>query len=519
MFKKVLIANRGEIAVRIIRACRELGISPVAIFSEIDVDSLHVRMADEAVCVGPAPSTQSYLNIPAIIEAARQTGTEAIHPGYGFLAENARFARAVRDANLIFIGPTPEAMEVMGSKIAARRAAVDAGVPIVPGTVEPLTSLSELRRIAEQFGFPVMLKAAAGGGGKGMRLVSSPTQLGSAFETAQAEAASAFGDSSLYLEKAVERPRHIEIQIFADSHGNVVHLGERECSIQRRHQKVIEECPSPINDANLRNQMGEAAKKLARAVEYTGAGTVEFLVSDTTRKFYFLEMNTRLQVEHPVTELVTGFDLVREQFRVASGEALSFTQEQVAWHGHAIECRIYAEDPENNFFPSPGRITNLREPSGPGVRVDSGVQLYSEVSIYYDPMVAKLAVWGTTREEAIDRLARALDEYSLTGITSTLPFFRRVVKDPEFVAGKLDTGFIPRFNQRQAEANVQSNTAVEADLAMIAAALEYTKNQQRRTSVTMSGSGLASRWKMSVRQALATEQIFKNKRLKKTVKR
>ena len=505
MFKKVLIANRGEIAVRIMRACRELGISPVAIFSEVDVDSYHVRVADEAVCVGPAPSIQSYLNIPAIIEAATKTKSDAIHPGYGFLAENAQFAREVTNAGLIFVGPTPEAMEVMGSKITARRAAVDAGVPIVPGTVEPLTSLADAKSVAEQFGYPVMLKAAAGGGGKGMRLVESSTELASAFETAQAEAAAAFADSSLYLEKAVERPRHIEIQVFADTHGNVVHLGERECSIQRRHQKVIEECPSPINDADLRQRMGEAAKTLARAVQYTGAGTVEFLLSDTTREFYFLEMNTRLQVEHPVTELVTGFDLVREQFRAADGEPLSFKQEDIAWRGHAIECRIYAEDPDNNFFPSPGRISYLREPSGPGIRVDSGVQMGSDVSIHYDPMVAKLAVWGSNRLEAIDRLTRALDEYTVTGITTTLPFFREVVKDEEFVAAKLDTGFIPRFNQRQASRETKSTSAIETDLAMIAAALHFNRSQQRRITPLVVKS---SRWKVAGRQASLNANTF-----------
>lgn len=497
MFKKVLIANRGEIAVRILRACREMGISPVAIFSEVDVDSLHVRMADEAVCVGPAASIQSYLNIPAVIEAAKKTKSEAIHPGYGFLAENAQFARAVTEAGLIFVGPTPNAMEVMGSKITARRAAADAGVPIVPGTVEPLTSLADAKTTAEQFGYPVMLKASAGGGGKGMRLVESPTNLASSFETAKAEASAAFGDSSLYLEKAVERPRHIEIQVFADTHGSVVHLGERECSIQRRHQKVIEECPSPINDSSLRHRMGEAAKTLARAVQYTGAGTVEFLLSDTTREFYFLEMNTRLQVEHPVTELVTGLDLVREQFRVANGEPLSFKQEDVEWRGHAIECRIYAEDPDNNFFPSPGRISYLREPSGPGVRVDSGVQTHSEVSIHYDPMVAKLAIWGSTRSEAIDRLARALDEYTVTGITTTLPFFRDVVKDAEFIDARLDTGFIPRFNERQS-AQTKSTPVVETDLAIIAAALRFLRGQERRiTPVALK----SSRWKLAGRRS------------------
>src|SRR6185295_7977608 len=432
MFKKILIANRGEIAVRIIRSCRELGISVVTIYSDADAKGLHVRMADEAVCVGPAPSSQSYLNIDAIIAAAKSTGAEAVHPGYGFLAENADFAQAVLSAGLTFIGPSPDAMEVMGSKTSARRAAVEAGVPIVPGTVEPLSSFSETKTTANEFGYPVMLKAAAGGGGKGMRLVRSDEELLSAFETAQAEAASAFGDSSIYLEKAVERPRHIEIQIFADSHENVVHLGERECSIQRRHQKVIEECPSPINDSRLRQQMGAAAVKLARAVNYVGAGTVEFLVADETRDFYFLEMNTRLQVEHPVTELVTGIDLVREQITVAAGVPLSFRQEEIRWQGHAIECRVYAEDPENNFFPSPGTINYLRVPFGPGIRDDSGVELNSEVSIYYDPLISKLAAWGRSRDEAIDRLRRALDEYEVGGIKTTLPFFREIVRDEEF---------------------------------------------------------------------------------------
>ena len=490
MFGKVVIANRGEIAIRIIRACRELGVKPVAIYSEADAESLHVRMADEAVCVGPAASRESYLKIDAIVAAAIATKAEAIHPGYGFLAESAEFARAVTSAGLTFIGPTPEAMEIMGSKTSARRAAVEAGVPIVPGTVESLASLEEASATAEKFGYPVMLKAAAGGGGKGMRLVTDSHELRSAFETAQAEAAAAFGDSSLYIEKAVERPRHIEIQIFADNHGNVVHLGERECSIQRRHQKVIEECPSPINDPELRRRMGEAAMKIGRAVNYTGAGTVEFLFSDVTHDFYFLEMNTRLQVEHPVTELVTGFDLVREQISVATGERLSFTQDDVQWLGHAIECRIYAEDPANNFFPSPGTITHLREPSGPGIRIDSGVTRLSEVSIHYDPMIAKLAVWGRTRGEAIDRLRRGLDEYEVSGIITTLPFFREVVRDDEFIAGRLDTGFIGRFNERQMVSETPS--VVETDLALIAASLTYHKRQQRASMTTRT---VQSRWK------------------------
>ena len=496
MFRKVLIANRGEIAVRIIRTCRELGIKAVAIYSEPDAESLHVRMADEAVCVGPASSSQSYLKIEAIVAAAVAVNAEAVHPGYGFLAESAEFARAVTSAGLTFIGPGAEAMEIMGSKTSARRAAVEAGVSIVPGTVEPLRSFEEASTTAEKFGYPVMLKAAAGGGGKGMRLVTDSADLRSAFETAQAEAAAAFGDSSLYLEKAVERPRHIEIQIFGDAHGNVVHLGERECSIQRRHQKVIEECPSPINDPDLRRRMGEAAVKIGRAVNYTGAGTVEFLLSDATRDFYFLEMNTRLQVEHPVTELVTGRDLVREQFFVANGEPLSFTQEDVHWQGHAIECRIYAEDPANNFFPSPGTITHLQEPAGPGVRIDSGVTRFSEVSIHYDPMIAKLAVWGPTRSEAIDRLRRALDEYEVSGITTTLPFFREVVRDEEFIDGRLDTGFIARFNERRTPAD-DATPSVEADVAAIAAALSYAGRQQQPSSAI----AVHSRWKMAGRNA------------------
>ena len=499
MFRKVLIANRGEIAIRIIRTCRELGIKAVAIYSEADAESLHMRMADEAVCVGPAASRESYLKIDAIVAAAIAVKAEAIHPGYGFLAESAEFARAVTSAGLTFIGPTPDAMEIMGSKTSARRAAVEAGVPIVPGTVERLVSLEEASVTAEKFGFPVMLKAAAGGGGKGMRLVTDKQDLRSAFETAQAEAAAAFGDSSLYLEKAVERPRHIEIQIFADNHGNVVHLGERECSIQRRHQKVIEECPSPINDPDLRRRMGEAAVKIGRAVNYTGAGTVEFLFSDSTREFYFLEMNTRLQVEHPVTELVTGFDLVREQFLVATGERLSFKQEDIEWQGHAIECRIYAEDPANNFFPSPGTITHLREPSGPGIRIDSGVTRLSEVSIHYDPMIAKLAAWGRTRQEAIDRLRRALDEYDVSGITTTLPFFREIVRDDEFISGRLDTGFITRFNERRGTASDVAST-VEADLAAIAAAFNYLKRRQR-ASLTSAMQVPKSRWSSKWRES------------------
>ncbi len=503
MFRRILIANRGEIAVRIIRACRDLGVTPVAVFSEADANALHVRMSDEACCIGPAPSAQSYLNIEAIIAATRKSGAEAIHPGYGFLAENPNFARAVAAAGLTFIGPAPEAMEVMGSKTSARRAATAAGVSVVPGTTESLQTFAEARETAARFGYPVMLKAAAGGGGKGMRQVTSEDELRSAFDTAQAEALSAFGKQEIYLEKVVERPRHIEIQLFADQHGNVVHLGERECSIQRRHQKVIEECPSPINDPSLRERMGAAAIKIAEAVNYIGAGTVEFLFSDATREFYFLEMNTRLQVEHPVTELVTGLDLVREQITVAAGARLSFKQEDVQWRGHAIECRVYAEDPENNFFPSPGKITFLRVPSGPGIRDDGGVSEGDEVSIHYDPMISKLVAWGRTRAEAIDRLRRALDEYVVAGIKTTLPFFREIVRDEEFIDGRLDTGFIARFNERRRERGHPARSGREArtdrDIAIIAAALAYARAQRNASPNNRPAD--QSKWKLAGRAA------------------
>jgi acetyl-CoA carboxylase, biotin carboxylase subunit len=505
MFRKILIANRGEIAVRVIRACREMNISPVAVFSEADRGALHVRMADEAYELGPAPSIESYLRIDKVIEAALTTGAEAIHPGYGFLAENAAFARAVRDAGLTFIGPGIAALESMGSKTSARLVATEAGVPVVPGTTRPLESVAEAGETAARFGYPIMLKASAGGGGKGMRMVASERELASALDTARSEAAAAFGNSDVYLEKAIGRPRHIEIQIFADQHGNFVHLGERECSIQRRHQKVIEECPSPINDLELRARMGEAAIKAARAVDYVGAGTVEFLLDDETRDFYFLEMNTRLQVEHPVTELVTGIDLVREQINVAAGLPLSFRQQEVKWNGHAIECRVYAEDPANNFLPSPGKISRLRVPSGPGVRDDSGVTEGAEVSIYYDPMVSKLAAWGRTRSEAIDRLRRALDEYDVAGIKTTLPFFRAIVRDPEFIEGKLDTGFIPRFLERtdpssSGSCNKDDSQEAEAcDMAIIAAAIDYQTRQKRLPAVTGTPSGSTSRWRLAGR--------------------
>ncbi|MBK9439048.1 MAG: acetyl-CoA carboxylase biotin carboxylase subunit [Chloracidobacterium sp.] len=497
MFKKILIANRGEIACRVIRTCREMKIGTIAVYSDADKDALHVRMADEAYNIGPPASAQSYLSAEKIIEVAIRAGAEAIHPGYGFMSENAEFVREVTKAGITFIGPPPEAMEGLGGKMSARKIAIGADVPIVPGTTEPLASFEEAKTTAAAIGYPVMLKASAGGGGKGMRLVFNESELKSALEGAQSEALAGFGDDAVYVEKAVVRPRHIEIQVFSDTHGNHVYLGERECSIQRRHQKVVEEAPSPINSAELRKAMGECAIKVSKAVNYVGAGTVEFLVSDLDKSFYFLEMNTRLQVEHPVTELVTGFDLVREQINVAWGEKLSFTQDDVSIRGHAIECRVYAEDPETNFMPSPGRIERLRLPHGPGVRDDGGVYEGADVSIYYDPMISKLAVHGRTRHEAIDRMRRALMEYEVGGIKTTLPFFRALMEDEEFIAGNLDTGFIPRFNERRKPAEISES---DKDLAVIAAALAY---QMRGAQVTsdVGQQNVQSRWAMSGRRS------------------
>ncbi len=499
MFKKILIANRGEIACRVMRACREMKIGTVAVYSDADKDAMHVRMADEAFHIGPPPSSESYLRWEKIIEVAKNAGAEAIHPGYGFLSENAEFVREVTKAGITFIGPPPEAMESMGGKMSARKIAIAAGVPVVPGTTEPLTSYDDAKETAAKFGYPVMLKASAGGGGKGMRLVMDESELKSALENSQSEALASFGDDAVYIEKAVVRPRHIEIQVFSDKHGNHVHLGERECSIQRRHQKVVEEAPSPINSAELRAEMGACAVKVAKAVDYVGAGTVEFLVSDLDRSFYFLEMNTRLQVEHPVTELVTGIDLVREQIRVAWGEKLSFTQEDVVLKGHAIECRVYAEDPENNFLPSPGKITRLRLPQGPGVRDDGGVYEGAEVSIFYDPMISKFAVFGKDRAEAIDRMRRALMEYEIGGIKTTLAFFREIMVDEEFIEGKLDTGFIPRFNERKKATEIDKTTS---DIAMIGAALAYSKKQKSANVSENGDKAKISKWVLSGREAL-----------------
>ncbi|MCB1024500.1 MAG: acetyl-CoA carboxylase biotin carboxylase subunit [Acidobacteria bacterium] len=503
MFKKILIANRGEIAVRIIRACREMGIATVAVYSEADSDALHVRMADEAYLVGKAPSNESYLRWEKILEVAKDSNTDAIHPGYGFLSENAEFVRNVGRAGITFIGPSPEAMEAMGGKISARKIAIEADVPVVPGTTAPLKDFEDAKAVAESFGYPVMLKASAGGGGKGMRLVSEESELKSALENSKAEALASFGDDAVYVEKAVLLPRHIEIQIISDSHGNYVHLGERECSIQRRHQKVIEEAPSPINDADLRERMGAEAIKVARAVDYVGAGTVEFLLSDADRSFYFLEMNTRLQVEHPVTELVTGIDIVREQIRIANGEKLSFDQSDISIKGHAIECRVYAEDPENNFLPSPGKITRLRLPQGNGVRDDGGVYEGSEVSIYYDPMISKLCAYGRDRTEAIERMRRALREYEVGGIKTTLPFFREIMEDEVFIKGNLDTGFIAAFNERKKE---KESDETNRDMAIIAAALAFSDRQRSTSKQNVEGEK-PSKWKLSGRMAVRRNRI------------
>jgi acetyl-CoA carboxylase biotin carboxylase subunit len=466
MFKKILIANRGEIAVRVIRACRELQIPSVAVYSDVDRASLHVRKADEAYHIGRPAAAESYLNVTKILDVAKRSGADAIHPGYGFLSENAKFAQACADAGVKFIGPTAASMEMMGSKTRARQEMEKAGVPFVPGTSRGLESPGEAEQVAAGIGYPVMLKAAAGGGGKGMRLVHTREELKPALEAAQSEAERAFGDGEVYIEKAIINPRHIEMQVLADEHGNTVYLGERECSIQRRHQKVMEESPSPIVDADMRQRMGEVAVRVARAAGYTNAGTVEFLV-DQERNFYFLEMNTRLQVEHPVTELITGLDLVHLQIRIAAGESLPFQQEDIRIRGHAIECRIYAEDPDNNYFPSPGKITLLLQPSGPGIRRDSGMYEGWTVPIDYDPLLAKLIGYGTDRTQAISRLTRALHEYFVGGIKTNISLFRRILTDADFQAGKLDTGYLDRL----LKSKPPEMRGEDAEVAAIAAGL------------------------------------------------
>ncbi|MEX1184984.1 MAG: acetyl-CoA carboxylase biotin carboxylase subunit [Gemmatimonadaceae bacterium] len=442
MFKKVLIANRGEIALRVIRACRELGIQTVAVYSEADRESLHVRFADDDVCIGPPPGRDSYLKIPRLIAAAEITGADAIHPGYGFLAENAEFAETCAASNIEFIGPTPAQIRVMGDKAAARKAMQDVGVPIIPGTPGPVDDVDEALKYAKEIGFPVIIKASAGGGGKGMRVAKDAEDFARSFQLARSEALSAFGNADVYVEKYLERPRHIEFQVVGDRHGNVVHLGERDCSVQRRHQKLIEEAPSPALNAELRAQMGDAAVRGAKAIEYVGVGTIEMLLNED-RSFYFMEMNTRIQVEHPVTEMLTGIDLVKEQIRVAAGEKLSF-KSLPALRGHVIECRVNAEDPARNFQPSPGRIDTFHPPGGPGVRLDTHVYAGYTVPPYYDSLLAKVICQGRDRQEAIRRMHMALESFIIEGVTTTIPFLARVMENPLFQSGNVDTRFLER---------------------------------------------------------------------------
>ena len=497
MFKKILIANRGEIAVRVLRACHEMGIAAAVVYSEVDRADLHVRRADEAYPIGAAAAAESYLNIPKILDVARRAGADAIHPGYGFLSENAKFAQACADVGVKFIGPTAAAMDAMGSKTRARQAMEKAGVPLVPGTSRGVESLAEAEKVAAKIGYPVMLKAAAGGGGKGMRLVPAPEQMESSLDAARSEAELSFGNSEVYIEKAIVNPRHIEMQVLADEHGNTVYLGERECSLQRRHQKVLEEAPSPIVDPDMRRRMGEVAVRVAKAANYTNAGTVEFLV-DQQKNFYFLEMNTRLQVEHPVTELITGLDLVHLQIRIAAGEKLPFTQAEVSVRGHAMECRIYAEDPDNNYFPSPGKISLLLQPSGPGIRIDSGMYEGWNVPIDYDPLLAKLIGYGADREQAIARLTRALDEYFVGGIKTNISLFRRILRDADFRAANLDTGFLDRMLKGSEDKPVDSRTA---EIAVIAAGMFAALGSTSVAAVESSGNrsseteAAPSKWK------------------------
>ena len=509
MFKRVLIANRGEIAVRVIRACREMGIESVVVFSDVDRKALHVRKADYAYHIGPATASESYLNVAKILDVARRSGAEAIHPGYGFLSENAGFARACRDAGIKFIGPSPESMEMMGSKTRARQNMKRAGVPFVPGSERGL-DLDAAERLAEQIGYPVMLKAAAGGGGKGMRMVSSRDELRSAYENARSEAQRAFGDNEVYIEKFIVNPRHIEMQIFGDEYGNVVYLGERECSVQRRHQKVLEEAPSSIVDDDMRRRMGEIAVRVGKAANYYNAGTVEFLV-DQDRNFYFLEMNTRLQVEHPVTELVTGLDLVHLQMHIASGQKLPFTQEDIKLRGHAIECRIYAEDPDNNFFPSPGQITRLISPSGPGIRRDSGMYEGWTVPLDYDPLLAKLIGYAETRDQAIHCLLRALYEYFVGGIKTNISLFRRILKDPDFQAGNIDTGFLDRLLVKPSNETDERRPIIAALGAAIFATMEPKATLPNGNGAASNGSSAtplpSSNWKRTARAEALREGI------------
>jgi len=497
MFRKILIANRGEIAVRILRACREMGIRTVGVFSEVDRNALHVRLADEAYAIGPAASRESYLRIDKLIDVAKKAGCDALHPGYGFLAENPALPRACGDAGITFIGPAAEAMEVMGSKTAGKQLARRSDVPTVPGTDDPIENPEEAQSLARTMGYPVLLKAIAGGGGKGMRVVPNDAAFAAAWRDAASEAQNAFGDPRVFLEKYLIGPRHIEIQVFADAHGRVVSLGERECSVQRRHQKVIEEAPSPVVTPDLRRKMGEAAVRLARAGGYANAGTVEFLV-DADLNFYFLEVNTRLQVEHPVTEQVTGLDLVKLQIAIAAGHRLPFAWESITPRGHAMEVRLYAEDPDNNFLPSPGHILSRHAPTGPGIRLDEGVYEGYTVPMEYDPLLSKLIAWGNSREETIARLRRALDEYTITGIRTNVSLFRRILAEPEFLKGEIHTKWLDELLTRPRPPAVAPREGTE-EAAVIAAVLWHIE-QAGKTSNEQPGAQAPSRWKLQGRR-------------------
>ncbi len=484
--EKILIANRGEIALRIMRSAREMGIKTVAVFSEADRNALHVRYADEAVCIGPAPSSQSYLSGEKIIAACIKTGAQGIHPGYGFLSENAAFARMVKEAGLILIGPSPEAMEIMGNKLSAKAAAMKYNIPMVPGTEEAVTDIQIAQKRAQEIGFPILIKAAAGGGGKGMRIVEKPADFVEQMDLAVSEATSAFGDGSVFIERYVSSPRHIEIQVLGDNYGNIVHLFERDCSVQRRHQKVVEEAPSSILSEELRQKMGESAVNAARSCNYTGAGTVEFIL-DENLDYFFLEMNTRLQVEHPVTEMITGIDLVKEQIKIARGEKLSFKQEDLKIRGHAIEVRVYAEDPANNFLPDIGRLQTYITPKGPGVRVDDGFEQGMEIPIYYDPMIAKLVTFGKDRTEAIERMIRAIDEYRITGIQTTLAFGKFVMQHEAFISGNFDTHFVgkyflPKYLSTENEEEAMIAALIGAQFMIQSSSTSTNTNQTPATS-------------------------------------
>ncbi|WP_288426002.1 acetyl-CoA carboxylase biotin carboxylase subunit [uncultured Spirosoma sp.] len=489
--KKLLVANRGEIALRIMRTAREMGIRTVAIYSEADRQALHVRYADEAVCVGPAPSSESYLRADVIIDVCKQLNVDAIHPGYGFLSENASFASQVRDAGLIFVGPSPEAIEVMGSKLAAKAAVADYNIPMVPGTPSAITDRTEAKVISARIGYPVLIKASAGGGGKGMRVVENEAEFDEQMDRAVSEAQSAFGDGSVFIEKYVTSPRHVEIQVLGDQHGNIIHLFERECSVQRRHQKVVEEAPSAILTPEIRDAMGRAAVDVARACGYYGAGTVEFIVNDNL-DFYFLEMNTRLQVEHPVTELITGVDLVKQMIRIAEGKPLTLRQDELRINGHALELRVYAEDPANNFLPDVGTLDTYVRPQGNGVRVDDGFEQGMAIPIYYDPMIAKLVTYGDSREEAIEKMIRAIDEYQIAGVQTTLSFGRFVMEHEAFRSGQFDTGFVSKYFTP--DKLTPPTNSDEAQLAAVLSAWLLT-NDKPATSASQPVTVQRSNWK------------------------